>query len=93
MSTPSIRSIQEAVARHYGVTGDAIRGQSRKGPLVRARQMSIFLARELTDHSYPVIARLTGNRDHSTAIHAVEMVRSRLSDAADLAAIKRELGA
>jgi len=52
-------------------------GPSRRRPLVNARQISMYVFRELTDFSYPAIAREFGGRDHTTVIHAVEKV-SRL---------------
>ncbi|MFM8903305.1 MAG: helix-turn-helix domain-containing protein, partial [Actinomycetota bacterium] len=49
-----------------------LRGKSRQRPLVTARQTAMYVFRELTDLSYPAIARLFGGRDHTTVIHAVE---------------------
>ncbi len=46
-------------------------------PLVNARQIGMYVFRELTDFSYPAIAREFGGRDHTTVIHAVEKI-SRL---------------
>jgi chromosomal replication initiator protein len=58
-----------------GFSVDALRGKSRQRPLVTARQMAMYVFRQLTDLSYPAIARLFGGRDHTTVIHAVEKIQ------------------
>ncbi len=52
-------------------------GGSRRRPLVQARQIAMYVSRNLTQESYPSIGRAFGNRDHTTVIHAVEKI-SRL---------------
>ena len=49
-------------------------GGSRRRPLVTARQVAMYIFRELTDLSYPSIAREFGGRDHTTVMHAVKKV-------------------
>jgi len=66
--------ILDATAAGYGFTVDAICGPSRTRPLVTARQVAMYLVRNLTDYSYPAIARVFGGRDHTTVIHAVEKI-------------------
>jgi chromosomal replication initiator protein len=73
--TPKV--ILDATASTFGFTVDELCGTSRRRPLVNARQISMYVMRELTDFSYPAIAREFGGRDHTTVIHAVEKV-SRL---------------
>ncbi len=62
------------IARLLGHSVEALRGKSRQRPLVAARQEAMYVFRELTDLSYPAIARLFGGRDHTTVIHAVEKI-------------------
>jgi len=62
------------------VTVEAIRGRSRQRPIVTARQTAMYVVRELTDLSYPAIARLFGGRDHTTVIHAVEKTQHVMKD-------------
>ena len=50
------------------------RARAGGGPLVTARQIGMYVFRELTDLSYPAIAREFGGRDHTTVIHAVEKI-------------------
>jgi chromosomal replication initiator protein len=59
-----------------GFSVEALRGKSRQRPLVTARQMAMYVFRELTDLSYPAIARLFGGRDHTTVIHAVRRIEA-----------------
>ncbi|MFN0029102.1 MAG: chromosomal replication initiator protein DnaA [Acidimicrobiales bacterium] len=66
--------IMDETCRRFGFTKDEITGASRRRPLVAARQISMYVMRELTDLSYPAIAREFGGRDHTTVIHAVEKI-------------------
>ena len=70
--TPDL--ILEKTSEMFGFSIDEIRGQSRRRPLVTARQVGMYVMRELTDLSYPAIAREFGGRDHTTVIHAVEKI-------------------
>jgi chromosomal replication initiator protein len=76
--TPQI--ILEATAISYGFSIEAICGPSRTRPLVTARQVAMYLTRELTDYSYPAIARVFGNRDHTTVIHAVDKISGQMQE-------------
>ena len=72
------RSDDELLAEMAIILGhsvEALRGKSRQRPLVTARQMAMYVFRELTDLSYPAIARLFGGRDHTTVIHAVDKIQ------------------
>ncbi len=70
--------ILEATAASYGFSIEAICGPSRTRPLVTARQVAMYLVRNLTDYSYPAIARVFGNRDHTTVIHAVDKITGQM---------------
>ena len=72
--------ILEATAASYGFSIDAICGPSRTRPLVTARQVAMYLVRNLTDYSYPAIARVFGNRDHTTVIHAVDKITGQMQE-------------
>ena len=69
------RAIIEAVAAYFRQPVERLRGKSRQRPLVLARQIAMYVMRDLTDLSYPAIAREFGGRDHTTVIHAVEQGR------------------
>ena len=72
--------ILEATARTFGFTVDEIIGPNRRRPLVTARQISMYVFRDLTDYSYPAIAREFGGRDHSTVIHAVGKISNLMRE-------------
>jgi chromosomal replication initiator protein len=71
-STPEITApaIMLETAKFYSVTIDDLTGQSRSRTLVTARQVAMYLCRELTDLSLPKIGELFGGRDHTTVMHA-----------------------
>lgn len=68
------------MAAILGFTVEALCGKSRQRPLVTARQIAMYVFRDLTDLSYPSIARLFGGRDHTTVIHAVEKIQRLMSE-------------
>jgi chromosomal replication initiator protein len=76
--TPKV--ILEATASTFGFAIDELCGTSRRRPLVNARQIGMYVFRDLTDFSYPAIGREFGGRDHTTVIHAVEKVSSLMKE-------------
>jgi chromosomal replication initiator protein len=68
------QDILNATAEQFGFTVEELCGTSRRRPLVTARQIGMYVFREVTDFSYPAIAREFGGRDHTTVIHAVEKI-------------------
>jgi len=76
--TPKV--ILEATASTFGFDIDELCGTSRRRPLVNARQIGMYVFRELTDFSYPAIGREFGGRDHTTVIHAVDKVSSLMKE-------------
>jgi len=76
--TPAL--ILDKTSQMFGFPIDEIIGKSRRRPLVTARQISMFVFRELTDMSYPAIAREFGGRDHTTVIHAVDKIQSLMKE-------------
>lgn len=63
------------MASYLGFSVEALKGKSRQRPLVSARQVAMYVFRDMTELSYPAIARLFGGRDHTTVIHAVDKVQ------------------
>ena len=76
--TPKL--ILERTSEMFGFSIDEIQGQSRRRPLVTARQIGMYVMRELTDLSYPAIAREFGGRDHTTVIHAVDKISDLMKE-------------
>jgi len=76
--TPAI--ILQATSEMFDFTIEDLKGKSRRRPLVTARQIAMYAFRELTDLSYPAIAREFGGRDHTTVIHAVEKIKALMRE-------------
>ncbi len=72
--------IIETISAYYGLTPLEIQGASRKRPLVEARQVAMYVFRELTDLSFPAIGKEFGNRDHTTVMHAVNKVEAKMGE-------------
>ncbi len=70
----------ELISNKLGFTVEALKGKSRQRPLVTARQIAMFVFRDQTDLSFPAIARVFGNRDHTTVIHAVDKVQRLMKE-------------
>ena len=75
--TPNV--ILDTTAEMFGLSKEDIIGQRRHRPLVTARQIAMYVFRELTELSYPAIAREFGGRDHTTVIHAVDKISELMS--------------
>jgi chromosomal replication initiator protein len=76
----SSTAIMTQVADYFAVTVDELCGQSRTHVLVTARQIAMYLCRELTDLSLPKIGQLFGGRDHTTVMHADRKIRQLLRE-------------
>jgi chromosomal replication initiator protein len=74
------KMILDATAKTFGCTVDELCGHSRCNPLVTVRQIAMYAMRELTDFSYPAIAREFGGRDHTTVIHGVEKIGHQMKE-------------
>jgi chromosomal replication initiator protein len=71
--------IQQRVAASFGISRAELVGTSRAATPLRARQVAIFLTREMTDLSLPQIGRLYGGRDHSTVLNALRRIEVGLA--------------
>jgi chromosomal replication initiator protein len=72
--------IMEATSEYFGVSMDDLRGHSRSRVLVNARQVAMYLCRELTDLSLPRIGQAFGGRDHTTVMHADRKIRQQMAE-------------
>ncbi|MFJ3494996.1 chromosomal replication initiator protein DnaA [Streptomyces sp. NPDC086091] len=81
-SAPEITStaIMGATADYFGLTIEDLCGTSRGRALVTARQIAMYLCRELTDLSLPKIGALFGGRDHTTVMHADRKIRNLMAE-------------
>jgi len=74
------QDILEATSETFGFSVEELCGPNRRRPLVTARQVSMYVFRELTDFSYPAIGREFGGRDHSTVMHAVDKITAMMRE-------------
>jgi chromosomal replication initiator protein len=75
-----VEEIQQRVATDFGISRAELVGSTRAATPLRARQVAIFLTRELTDLSLPQIGRLYGGRDHSTVLNSLRRVEAGLAE-------------
>jgi len=81
-TTPTVTEIQDAVADALGLSREELLSPRRTSRIARARQLAMYLARELTPLSLAQIAR-EFNRDHTTVLHAIRSVTQRLEPGSD----------
>ncbi|MBI3788315.1 MAG: chromosomal replication initiator protein DnaA, partial [Ignavibacteriales bacterium] len=74
----NIDHIQRGVCTFFDIPEDLLRAKTRKQEVVNARQVAMYLAKELTNSSLKTIGLHFGGRDHSTVIHAYQSVDDRL---------------
>jgi chromosomal replication initiator protein len=72
--------ILAAVARHFGVSVEEIRGKSRHKEIVAPRHLAMYLLREDARLSYPQIGTLLGGRDHSSVVHACDKITQQIRE-------------
>jgi chromosomal replication initiator protein len=76
----TLAEIQTATAAALQVPSDALIAHDRRPRVALARQVAMYLARELTDESLPTIGRHFGGRNHSTVLHAHRRIATQLDD-------------
>jgi len=79
-STVSIDDIQRITGEVMGVDNSALIGKGRKMEVALARQIAMYLCRDLTSSSLKTIGLHFGGRDHSTVVHACKVIEERLQD-------------
>ncbi|MBN1781992.1 chromosomal replication initiator protein DnaA [bacterium] len=76
----SIEEIQRVVCEYYQIPDDLLRGKSRKQEIALARQVAMFLSKEMTHYSLKSIGLHFGGRDHTTVIHANRTIEELLKN-------------
>ena len=74
----TVERIVTEVARTYSVTGEDIRSGKRSSTISTARQVAMYIVREITQMSMSTIGEEFGNRDHSTVVYATKQVEKRM---------------
>jgi chromosomal replication initiator protein len=91
----SIEMVQKTVADYYGIAEDLLRAKTRKKEVAEARQICMFLIKEVLGCSLKTIGLHFGGRDHSTVIHACRLVEEWVAENPkvrdDLETIKRKI--
>jgi chromosomal replication initiator protein len=72
--------IMSSTSEYFGVSLEDLKGHSRSRVLVNARQVAMYLCRELTDLSLPRIGQAFGGRDHTTVMHADRKIRQQMAE-------------
>jgi chromosomal replication initiator protein len=73
-------TIMAVIAEYFSLSMDDLTGASRSRVLVQARQIAMYLCRELTELSLPKIGQTFGGRDHTTVMHADRKIRSLMAE-------------
>jgi len=76
----SIEEIQRVVCHYFDIPEDLIRGKSRKKEIAFARQVAMYLSKEMTHYSLKSIGLHFGGRDHTTVIHAIRTIDDLFKD-------------
>ena len=79
-----LSEIVDAAAQEFGVARESLMARDRRPAVAEARQVAMYLARELTEHSFPEIGRGIGGRNHTTVLHAVNRIGAAVRTDADL---------
>ena len=74
----TLEQIQKLVAAHFNLKEENLQGKTRKRSVVIARQLSMYLAKNLTNNSLAKIGGTFGGRDHSTVIYSVKTIKDLL---------------
>jgi chromosomal replication initiator protein len=89
----TVELIQKTVADHFGLKIADLKSEKRLKAFVQARQIAIWLCRDMTTSSYPDIGSRFGGKDHSTVIHATKKIDKLLGEDPNLAKTMDELKA
>ncbi len=74
----SLDHIQDKVAEHFHISVDKLKAKTRKRPIVVARQLSMFLAKSMTNKSLKTIGEMFGGRDHTTVLYSCRAVQDMM---------------
>lgn len=73
--TLTVEQVQRVVAQHFGIPEDMMRAKTRRKEIALARQVAMYLAKAYTNNSLKTIGLHFGGRDHSTVIHALNLIK------------------
>ncbi|MDZ7799205.1 MAG: chromosomal replication initiator protein DnaA [Trueperaceae bacterium] len=90
---PTMADVLRVTAKHFGLEPADVRSKGRRQQIVVPRQITMYLIRDLTSHSFPEIGQFFGGRDHSTVLYAVQKAQDRLENDPELAKSVAEIRA
>jgi chromosomal replication initiator protein len=76
----TIQRIQQTVADYYNISTEDMKSKRRDKHIVFPRQVAMFIVREETPSSLPVIGQAFGGRDHTTALHSIDKIANELKE-------------
>lgn len=90
-SPNSVQKIQNVVSNYFKLHPDDLKSKKRSKPIANARQIAMYLARNMTDETQAKIGLEFGGKDHSTVIHSYEKINKDLKQNKELEKIINEL--
>lgn len=75
----TVSGIKRVVCKHFAISHNELISERRDHKAVRPRMVAIYLTRELTPHSFPIIGRFFGDRDHTTILHSVRTIEKMVA--------------
>ncbi len=76
----SIEKVKKAVAEYFGIKVEELNSKTRTKDIALARQIAMYLSRELTNSSLPKVGDSFGGRDHTTVMHACDKIKSAIEE-------------
>jgi chromosomal replication initiator protein len=89
----TVEEIQAATCERLGIAPEALNSPDRRAHVAWARQVAMYLSRELTDATLPAIGRAFGGRNHTTVLHACRRTTERIAQDAEAHELVRSLTA
>ncbi len=88
-----MEEIRAATCERLGISPEALSSPDRSARVAWARQVAMYLSRELTDATLPAIGRAFGGRNHTTVLHACRRATERIAKDAEAHELVRSLTA
>lgn len=87
----TVDGVIDTVCLHYSVSKKDVLGEDRRQAIALARQVAMFLCRQMLGLSYPALGRAFGGKDHSTVIYSVKKIQELQADGPEMKQLLKEL--
>jgi chromosomal replication initiator protein len=84
-------AVIETVCQHYQVSRKDVLGEDRRQNIALARQVAMYLCRQMLGLSYPALGRAFGGKDHSTVIYSVKKITDLQDDSKEMKLLLKDL--